>query len=279
MSFDYYRYYKEMFRVVSSLIKSGHFLTKSTTINSSLRCCLWNKSVNNNHQNDFKIKRIEPKRFISSSPINDVNNEANRIWTIPNCLTFGRIGSIPAISWLILNDYPLAGCSLFLASAITDFLDGYIARNWPNQKSYLGSILDPAADKLLIGTLTVTLMASGQLPMALGVIILTRDIGLILSSIYVRCQVVEKPLTFKKFFNVKQYSPVQIEADQISKFNTFLQLVLITVTLPSNLFDYNDILPLVILQYSTGLTTILSSISYISKRGSYKILKSNDKKS
>lgn len=73
------------------------------------------------------------------------------IFTIPNALTSLRILSVPFINYYIFAGQHEVACGLFVASALTDALDGYIARNVPNQLSHLGSILDPLADKLLIG--------------------------------------------------------------------------------------------------------------------------------
>lgn len=219
----------------------------------------------------------------------------NRILTVPNVLTLSRIASIPFINYFIfVNQHELA-CGLFVAAAITDFLDGkstreilqvwkkihlsrilgLIARRFPSQSSQLGSILDPLADKLLIGTLAVTLTLNHMLPLELLVLILGRDIALILASLYVRYTLVDKPITWAKYVNVSKYAPVQVQADRISKFNTFLQLTLISVTLPSTLLAYQDSAFLIALQYLTGFTTILSAISYLLKRGSYKLIKKN----
>lgn len=200
----------------------------------------------------------------------DSNPSQNLIFTVPNVLTMSRIVSVPFINYFVVvgkHDY---ACALFLVSGITDFLDGYVARNFPNQKSHLGSILDPLADKLLIGSLTITLTLSHMLPLTLAALIISRDVLLILYSLYIRYQMVEKPVTLSKYVNVKKYSQVQIEPDMISKVNTAFQLALITLTLPSVMFDYHDSSFLLGLQCLTGATTIASSISYYLKRGSYK---------
>ena len=172
----------------------------------------------------------------------------------------------------MLIDQHEAACALFVASGVTDFLDGYIARNWPGQKSYLGSILDPLADKLLIGTLTITLAASGMMPIELAALILSRDLTLILASLVVRYRTLEKPITLAKYINVGKYASVQVEADQISKINTAFQIALIAFTLPSEIFAYNDSLLLHCLQGVTAVTTALSSLSYLLKGGSYKLV-------
>jgi CDP-diacylglycerol--glycerol-3-phosphate 3-phosphatidyltransferase len=80
-------------------------------------------------------------------------------WTIPNLLTIGRIGAIPVISVLVVLGggwgYGLA-FALYVLAAVSDWLDGYLARAW-KQFSPLGRMLDPIADKALVGALIVVL--------------------------------------------------------------------------------------------------------------------------
>jgi cardiolipin synthase len=54
--------------------------------------------------------------------------------------------------------------SLLVVAGVSDFLDGYIARNYPDQKSVLGSVLDPLADKFLVATLFLTLYTVDLIP-------------------------------------------------------------------------------------------------------------------
>jgi CDP-diacylglycerol--glycerol-3-phosphate 3-phosphatidyltransferase len=77
--------------------------------------------------------------------------------SIPNLLTYGRIVAIPIIVALLVAENPALrwlALLLYLAAAVSDFLDGYLARRW-NQSSPLGRMLDPIADKLLVGALIV----------------------------------------------------------------------------------------------------------------------------
>ncbi|CAF0923647.1 unnamed protein product [Brachionus calyciflorus] len=218
----------------------------------------------------FKTNHFKLNRLLTSTPQKQHDSE-NVILTIPNCLTMSRIASIPFINYFVFTNQHELACGLFFLAGFTDLLDGYIARNFKNQKSHLGSIIDPLADKLLIGTLTVTLTLNSMLPIPLAILILGRDLSLILYSLYVRYKLIDKPVTFSKYINIKE-SRIKVEADMISKINTFLQIILITATLPSNVFLYNDSIFLIALQYLTGLTTIASSISYMAKRGSYKVI-------
>lgn len=97
---------------------------------------------------------------------------------LPNILTISRIVSIP----LILIFYCLGGkygelisASLFMASCITDFLDGYLARKYKIQ-SRLGSFLDPIADKLLVGAVIVLLVYYKEVDLLPAIAIICREI-------------------------------------------------------------------------------------------------------
>ncbi len=82
---------------------------------------------------------------------------------LPNLLTYGRLAAVPMLAavmffmegeianWLALG--------IFIIAAITDFLDGYVARAW-GQQSPLGRMLDPIADKLLVGAALLMLVAN-----------------------------------------------------------------------------------------------------------------------
>lgn len=97
---------------------------------------------------------------------------------VPNQLTLLRIGAIP----ILLLLYPLSKslgplCAvIFAAAAITDFLDGWIARRYGTVTA-IGSLLDPIADKMLIGAALVLLASSDALPVFLAGLLICRDIG------------------------------------------------------------------------------------------------------
>ncbi len=99
---------------------------------------------------------------------------------IPNALTLLRFAAIPVFIWLLLDDrsgpsWP-AGIVFGLA-AITDQLDGYLARRW-RVESQFGKVADPLADRLMIDTAVVMLVAFDRLPWV-ALIILLRDLLLI----------------------------------------------------------------------------------------------------
>ena len=80
--------------------------------------------------------------------------------SLPNLLTLFRIAIIPLLVALLFLESPTArwtACALFVIAAITDYFDGYLARNL-NKVSPLGRFLDPIADKLLIAAVILMLV-------------------------------------------------------------------------------------------------------------------------
>lgn len=100
----------------------------------------------------------------------------DRIWTIPNLLSFLRLLGVPVFLWLVLG--PKAdgwAIALLIVAGFTDWLDGKIARAW-NQTSKLGRIIDPAADKLYIFATMIGLLLREVIPWWLVAIILAREL-------------------------------------------------------------------------------------------------------
>jgi cardiolipin synthase len=101
--------------------------------------------------------------------------------SLPNLLTFSRILVIPIIVglfWVEGNGARWVACLLFTLAGVTDYLDGYLARSW-RQQSQLGMLLDPIADKLLVGAALMALAGFGRIHGLLllpAIIILCREI-------------------------------------------------------------------------------------------------------
>jgi cardiolipin synthase (CMP-forming) len=85
------------------------------------------------------------------------------ILTIPNILTFMRMGLIPVFVSLVYYGYGNAALAVFLIAGISDGIDGFLARRF-NQESELGTIIDPIADKLLMTTAFIILTLPDVLP-------------------------------------------------------------------------------------------------------------------
>lgn len=99
---------------------------------------------------------------------------------IPNLLTSMRIVLIPVVLYLTADATPRANfwaAMVYAVTAITDFFDGYIARK-QNLVSVLGKFLDPLADKLLVASLLIALVAMHRVPAWAVIIILARELSI-----------------------------------------------------------------------------------------------------
>ncbi|KZV88198.1 hypothetical protein EXIGLDRAFT_722897 [Exidia glandulosa HHB12029] len=219
------------------------------------------------------------RRLFATKPDNDEQkSEPERtptirenIYTIPNLLTASRIVACPILGYAVLHgDFTTATFILAYAGA-TDWIDGYIARRW-KQHSVLGTILDPAADKALVTTLTVTLAISGMLPVPLAVIIIGRDVLLSLSAFYYRYISLPAPKTFARYWDFGIPS-AEVRPTQISKINTALQLLLMGVTTVNPVLPLDLAWPILGLQWTVGATTIWSGLSYVFSKDAVRILR------
>ncbi len=104
-------------------------------------------------------------------------------WNVANAVTIARIALVPFFAVALLaNDgqsvtWRLVATAIFLLAAVTDRLDGYLARR-DNLITDLGKLLDPIADKLLIGAGLIGLSMLGELPWWVTVVILARELGI-----------------------------------------------------------------------------------------------------
>ncbi|HEX5613283.1 MAG TPA: CDP-diacylglycerol--glycerol-3-phosphate 3-phosphatidyltransferase [Burkholderiales bacterium] len=105
--------------------------------------------------------------------------------SIPNLITWSRILLIPLIvgvyylpeHWLSYPTQNVVATSIFIFAAVTDWLDGYLARVL-NQMSAFGAFLDPVADKLVVVAALIVLLKLGRVDMVVGLIIIGREIAI-----------------------------------------------------------------------------------------------------
>jgi cardiolipin synthase len=164
---------------------------------------------------------------------------------VPNSLTILRILLIPVfVGFLIYERYEYSLAVLLLA-AITDGLDGTIARV-ANQRTRLGAYLDPLADKLLLTTGFVTLSVLHLLPLWIAILVVSRDMMLMTGTLLAR-------LT---------ESRVDISPTLLGKGTTLFQLsyLILAVLLTSRQMDLKLIQPLLYLM--VGLT-VMSGFHYL----------------
>jgi CDP-diacylglycerol--glycerol-3-phosphate 3-phosphatidyltransferase len=107
-----------------------------------------------------------------------------RLVNVPNVITFSRIVLIPLIialyylpeDWLSLHGKNVSATIVFIVAAVTDWLDGYLARRL-NQMSAFGAFLDPVADKLIVAGALIVLLHLKRVDMLVALIIIGREIG------------------------------------------------------------------------------------------------------
>ncbi len=102
--------------------------------------------------------------------------DTDRVWTVPNVLSFVRLAGVPVLVWLIVGPRAdwIAVVVLALAG-FTDWLDGFLARAW-RQTSRIGQLLDPIADRLYILAVVVGLAVRDLVPWWLVALLVARDV-------------------------------------------------------------------------------------------------------
>ncbi|WP_349604198.1 CDP-diacylglycerol--glycerol-3-phosphate 3-phosphatidyltransferase [Cupriavidus sp. DF5525] len=104
-------------------------------------------------------------------------------FNIPILLTWLRVAMIPLVvgvfylpdAWLPMHTKNLTAASFFIIAAVTDWLDGFLARRW-NQTSSFGAFLDPVADKLMVTAALLSLLALDRVTDLIALVIIGREI-------------------------------------------------------------------------------------------------------
>ncbi|HEU5001700.1 MAG TPA: CDP-alcohol phosphatidyltransferase family protein [Actinomycetota bacterium] len=99
----------------------------------------------------------------------------DRVFTIPNLISFARLLALPVFLWVYLSGHVLAATVILVVVGVSDFLDGFVARA-TGQVSNLGKLLDPLADRLVIIAVLVAFGARGTVPWILSGFIIARDV-------------------------------------------------------------------------------------------------------
>jgi len=170
---------------------------------------------------------------------------------IPNAISLGRIFIVPLSVWLILRGAIAPAFWLFMAAAISDAVDGFIAKRF-KCITVLGSYLDPLADKVLLTSVFIALGAEGYLPLWLVILVVFRDLLIIGGAILYQTMthaLIMKPL-------------------MISKVNTAAQLMLAVSVLGDTAFQFSLGSALDFGILGVGATTFLSGAVYVWEWGS-----------
>lgn len=142
------------------------------------------------------------------------NARSSRIWTAANILTFCRILLILPFLYLIGQGRFGIALVIFFIASITDYIDGYLARNY-GQQSRLGQFLDPAADKLLTTAAFVVLALPREglpsIPVWLTAAVVGRDLFIVSGSLIIYL-----------ITRYKDFKPTQL-----GRINTFLEMGLV----------------------------------------------------
>ena len=152
-------------------------------------------------------------------------NHSNSL-TLPNALTLLRILAIPFFAIAVWYGHHWQAFVLFAAAGFTDLLDGFIARTF-NQRSDLGAMMDPAADKLLMTTAFI-LMAwrtdgmTAPIPVWVAILAITRDLV----------------ISFYAFASVDRLSDSKFHPSFLGKLSTAVQLSAVSLGLLFNAMGY-----------------------------------------
>lgn len=103
-------------------------------------------------------------------------NVSSRVWTVPNVLSMLRLAGVPLFLWLVLGpEADVWALVVLMISGITDYLDGWLARRL-DQRSIVGEILDPVADRLYILAAVAGLWLRDVVPWWVALAIPLRDL-------------------------------------------------------------------------------------------------------
>jgi cardiolipin synthase (CMP-forming) len=106
---------------------------------------------------------------------------SSRILSPANEITILRLVFVPIFVTLVLGGHNLAALGVLVAAAVSDLADGLVARIF-QQQSGLGMALDPIADKILMTSAFLVLSFRGVLPWWLTIVVITRDVGILLTA-------------------------------------------------------------------------------------------------
>ena len=165
---------------------------------------------------------------------------------IPNLLTLARIGLVPWLVVLLQKQQFTLSLLVFIVAGITDALDGFIAKRF-NAETYLGSLLDPLADKGLLVSSYIMLSVMGLIPFWLMVAVVFRDVVIVGGYLLM----------------VLFFGSVKMEPLIISKLNTFMQIAYIVLVLGALAIQYDLSSVQPVFSYLVLSTSVISGLAYV----------------
>jgi len=165
---------------------------------------------------------------------------------LPNLITLGRLFSVPVILWLILDGSMMAAFWVFFAAALSDAVDGIIAKYF-DAETVFGAFLDPIADKALLVSVFLMLGHQGYIEAWLVIMVVFRDLVIIGGALLF--QTVTQSLTMQPL--------------TISKVNTFVQLVFAVIVLWVAAYGLDGGAAIGVIGYIVAVTTLWSGTAYV----------------
>jgi CDP-diacylglycerol--glycerol-3-phosphate 3-phosphatidyltransferase len=165
---------------------------------------------------------VAPFSWRRSAPSDGVN--------LPNSITLSRIASVPLLIWALSPKFPVQGThgeqeifasAVFILASITDGLDGYLARR-RGQITTLGMLLDPLADKLMVTTAFILLVAYNPRVM----------------HPWIAVVVIGRELLVSGLRSIASSEGFTIEASELGKLKTVLQIVAVVAAILNHRWDY-----------------------------------------
>ncbi|KAL2642146.1 hypothetical protein R1flu_009733 [Riccia fluitans] len=209
-----------------------------------------------------------PDRLAKESRVGLAWSEAGwtreEVWNWPNSISMARLLSGPVLAWMILHEMWNPALIGLVIAGVSDWLDGYVARKM-EINSVLGSYLDPVADKVLVGSVALSMAYAGLLHSALVALVIARDGVLVGGAFVYRAYSLRwQWRNWREFFRISIGGAGKVEPLFISKINTVLQLCLIGVALGQPALRIEDTYSLVpLLSWSVAGTTTISWGCYV----------------
>lgn len=164
-------------------------------------------------------------------------SRSTRLWNVPNVISLSRM--VLAVAFVLIND-TRTRVILIVAAALTDFLDGLVAR-LSDQRSVVGALLDPIADRLFVLAAVSAYLLNGLLTTGQYFIFISRDIATAIGFVVARIIPWLRPVTFRARLLGKAVTVLQLVtliAVLIEPSATSGLIIAIAVLSTMSIFDY-----------------------------------------
>ena len=129
---------------------------------------------------------VSQAKVTTTAPVGTPENPSDRIFTVANFITLGRfVLTMVFLALFVLGRNRTVALVCYVIAAITDFLDGMVARR-TQTVSWLGKIMDPIMDRVLLFVGVVGLLVKGELPLWVVIYVIGRDLGLAFAAYRLR---------------------------------------------------------------------------------------------